>query len=55
MEKDKLNVLRNGIIAGIIGFLSWAFLFLIFFPLAGYYKFKETYYNEIFVLLKNRT
>ena len=52
-NEDKSNLLKNSIITGIIGFLSWAGLFLVFFPLAGYFKFKETYYNELLVLLQN--
>lgn len=52
-ETYKDNLLKNSTIAGALGFLSWTFLFLVFFPLAGYYKFKETYTQELFVLLKN--
>lgn len=51
--KIKDNTLKNSIIAGVIGFISWMALFLIFFPLAGYFKFKETYFNELSLLLKN--
>lgn len=47
------NLLKNSIIAGVMGLLSWASLFLVFFPIAGYFKFKETYFNEILLLLKN--
>lgn len=47
------NLLKNSIIAGIIGFLSWAGLFLVFFPLASYFKFKETYFKELLILLQN--
>lgn len=47
------NLLKNSVIAGLIGFLSWASLFLVFFPLAGYFKFKETYFNELLKLLQN--
>ena len=52
-QLKKNNILKSSIIAGIIGFLSWAAIFLVFFPLAGYFKFKETYYNELLLLLKN--
>lgn len=53
-EKEEINnkdVFKNSMMAGIIGFVSWIFLPLIFFPLAGYYKFKETYFSEISQLL----
>ena len=50
---NKNNLVRKSFIAGIVGLFSWASLFLIFFPLAGYYKFKETYYNELLSLLQN--
>ena len=53
VNETKSGLLKNSIIAGIIGFLSWAGLFLVFFPLAGYFKFKETYSNELLVLLQN--
>ena len=52
-EAIKDKTLKKSLVAGIIGFLSWVSLFLIFFPLSGYYKFKETYYNELIALLKN--
>ena len=47
------NSLKTSIIAGVIGCLSWVSLFLFFFPLAGYFKFRETYFNEIVLLLHN--
>ena len=50
---SKNNVLKNSIIAGIIGFLSWASLFLIFIPLADYYKFGKVYTNALLLLLQN--
>ncbi len=52
-EKVENNIFKNSLIAGIIGFLSWASLFLVFFPLAGYFKFKETYFKELLILLQN--
>ena len=52
-EYSKSILLKNGVIAGIIGFISWIILPLLFFPLAGYYKFKETYFNELLQLLVN--
>ena len=47
------NLLKNSIIAGIIGVISWIALFFVFEPLAGLYKFRKTYYLESFMLLKN--
>gem|GEM_PF-6498092 len=47
------NLLKKSLISGIIGFLSWSFIFIFFFPLAGYYKFRETYNLELLVLLQN--
>ena len=38
-EEIKNNLSKNSIIAGIIGFLSWILLFVIFIPFAGLYKF----------------
>ena len=32
------NLLKNSIIAAVIGFISWLFLFILFDPLAGLYK-----------------
>ena len=37
-EETKKDILKNSIIAGVIGFLSWLLIFLIFDPLAGLYK-----------------
>ena len=59
LKKQKISLLKknnnfkNSIIAGLVGCLSWALLFLIFFPLAGYFKFRETYFNELVLLLRN--
>lgn len=47
------RLLKNSLIAGFVGFISWAGIFLVFFPLAGYFKFKETYTNELLTLLHN--
>ena len=52
-QLKKNNFLNKSIIAGVIGFFSWFSLFIIFFPLAGYYKFKETYAPELLGLLVN--
>ena len=52
-EAIKDKTLKKSLVAGIIGFLSWVSLFLIFFPLSGYYKFKETYFKELLILLQN--
>ncbi|MBI2558131.1 hypothetical protein HYW20_02305 [Candidatus Woesearchaeota archaeon] len=53
IDKIKNNLLKNSIIAGVIGFLSWASLFLIFIPLADYYKFGKVYTNALLLLLQN--
>lgn len=53
VRRSNNKILKNSVIAGIIGFISWASIFLLFFPLAGYYKFKETYTKELFYLLIN--
>lgn len=52
-KEVKNNLLRNSIIAGVIGFLSWFSIFLIFIPLADYYKFNKIYINAILSLLIN--
>ncbi len=52
-EENKTNLLKKSIIAGIIGFISWSSLFLVFFPLADYYKFKKIYTNALILLLTN--
>ena len=40
-ETDKNHLLKNSIIAGIIGFLSWLLIFIFWDPLASLYKFEN--------------
>ncbi len=47
------NFLKYSIIAGITGFISWVFIFLLFTPLAGLYKFRKLYFYETLNLLIN--
>lgn len=37
-EKDVDYTLRNSIIAGVIGFFSWLFIFVLWVPLSSLYK-----------------
>ena len=52
-EAIKDKTFKKSLIAGIIGFLSWASIFLLFIPFADYYKFNKVYTNALLSLLKN--
>ena len=39
LNQPENNLLKNSIIAGLIGFLSWIFVFVLWVPLSSLYKF----------------
>ena len=51
MKLSENLILKKSLSAGIIGFFSWLFLFIVFDPFAGLYKIGK--FDIDFVLLRN--